>query len=208
MTTDGDPKRAVTVEQVASARLPTPHGEFDMQVWRVAGTGVEHVALTMGYPFDSAPVLVRVHSECLTGDVFGSRRCDCGPQLDLALARIAKAGRGAVIYLRDHEGRGIGLAHKLRAYGLQDAGHDTVEANHALGFPADLRTYDAAAKILRALDIARVTLLTNNPAKVSALRALGIDVAQRLPHVIAADDESVRYLDTKRVKLGHLLPDT
>lgn len=207
MTTDTDPKQAVTVEQVASARLPTPHGEFDMQVWRVAGTGVEHVALTMGYPFDSAPVLVRVHSECLTGDVFGSRRCDCGPQLDLALARIAKAGRGAVIYLRDHEGRGIGLAHKLRAYGLQDAGHDTVEANHALGFPADLRTYDAAAKILRALDITRVTLLTNNPAKVSALRALGIDVAQRLSHVIAADDESVRYLDAKRVKLGHLLPD-
>lgn len=207
MTNDGDPKKEVQVEQVASARLPTPHGEFDMQVWRVAGTGVEHVALTMGYPFDSAPVLVRVHSECLTGDVFGSRRCDCGAQLDLALARIAEAGRGAVIYLRDHEGRGIGLAHKLRAYGLQDAGHDTVEANHALGFAADLRTYDAAAKILRALDIARVILLTNNPAKVSALRALRIDVAQRLPHVIMADDESLRYLDTKRVKLGHLLPD-
>ncbi len=198
---------SAAVEQVASARLPTPLGEFDMQVWRVAGTGVEHVALTMGHDFDAAPVLVRVHSECLTGDVFGSRRCDCGPQLDLALARIAAEGRGTVVYLRDHEGRGIGLAHKLRAYGLQDAGHDTVEANHALGFAADLRTYDAAAKILRALGITRVALLTNNPAKVSALRALGIDVAQRLPHVIAADDESERYLDTKRTKLGHLLPD-
>ena len=198
---------SAAVEQVASARLPTPLGEFDMQVWRVAGTGVEHVALTMGHDFDAAPVLVRVHSECLTGDVFGSRRCDCGPQLDLALARIAAEGRGTVVYLRDHEGRGIGLAHKLRAYGLQDAGHDTVEANHALGFAADLRTYDAAAKILRALGITRVALLTNNPAKVSALRGLGIDVTERLPHIIAADDESERYLDTKRTKLGHLLPD-
>lgn len=207
MISDTTSRQAGPVERVAGARLPTPHGEFDMQVWRVAATGVEHVVLSMGGAFDGAPVLVRVHSECLTGDVFGSRRCDCGPQLELALARIAAAGRGVVVYLRDHEGRGIGLAHKLRAYGLQDAGHDTVEANHALGFAADLRTYDAAAQILRALGIARVALLTNNPAKVSALQALGIDVAQRLPHVIAAGDESVRYLDTKRVKLGHLLPD-
>jgi 3,4-dihydroxy 2-butanone 4-phosphate synthase/GTP cyclohydrolase II len=149
-------------------------------------------------------VLCRVHSECLTGEVFRSRRCDCGPQLELALRRIEEAGSGLVIYLRQ-EGRGIGLVNKIRAYALQDCGADTVEANHALGFPGDLRRYDVAAEILRDLGVRSVALLTNNPDKVSGLEEAGFAVAGRLPHLGPVNEDNRRYLEAKRAKMGHLL---
>jgi 3,4-dihydroxy 2-butanone 4-phosphate synthase/GTP cyclohydrolase II len=148
---------------------------------------------------------VRIHSECLTGDVFGSRRCDCGLQLDLALATIAAAGRGVVVYLRGHEGRGIGLSHKLRAYQLQDAGFDTVDANVQLGFPVDMRDYGAALAILADLGVYRLRLMTNNPDKVRRLSQAPFSVVERVPLLVGADDESRRYLQTKRDRLGHYL---
>lgn len=163
----------------------------------------EHVAVIKGDLSTEDPVLCRIHSECLTGDVFGSNRCDCGPQLQLALETIEQAGRGIVLYLRQ-EGRGIGLSNKLRAYTLQDQGIDTYDANVALGFPADLRDYDIAAAILHDLRVTSVILMTNNPEKVQGLEAAGIHVAERLKHFIEPHEHNERYLQTKRDKMGHL----
>ena len=185
-------------------RLPTPYGEFAARAWHSAD-GLQHLALVRGSVAGDAPVLVRVHSECLTGDVFGSLRCDCGAQLAQAVERVAEEGRGVVLYLRGHEGRGIGLAHKLRAYALQEQGFDTVEANLELGFPADARDYGPASAILKALGVRRVRLLTNNPDKVAALEQAGLDVVERVPLLDEPTPENVRYLRTKQERLGHLL---
>jgi 3,4-dihydroxy 2-butanone 4-phosphate synthase / GTP cyclohydrolase II len=185
-------------------RLPTPYGDFSAHVWHTAD-GLQHLALVRGSLAGDEPVLVRIHSECLTGDVFGSLRCDCGAQLEQAVERVAEAGRGVVLYLRGHEGRGIGLAHKLRAYALQEQGFDTVEANLQLGFPADARDYDAASLILRGLGVTRVRLLTNNPDKLAALEQAGLEVVERVPLVDEPGPENVRYLRTKQERLGHLL---
>lgn len=187
------------------ARLPTRHGEVTIRAFRDARTGDEHVALTSPVTGPGAPV-VRVHSECLTGDAFGSLRCDCGPQLDAAIARVAAEG-GAVVYLRGHEGRGIGILGKIQAYALQDAGRDTVDANTDLGFPVDRREYGAAAAILHALDMTEVRLMTNNPAKVEAMRASGVTVVERIPHHYGAHPENAAYLQTKIDRMGHLLGD-
>ena len=154
---------------------------------------------------DDEPVLVRVHSECITGDVFGSQRCDCGAQLEMAMEIIGTAGRGVLLYLRDHEGRGIGLEHKLRAYEMQDAGRDTVEANLLQGLPADARSYAIAAQMLAHLGVRKVRLLTNNPVKLQELADLGIEVTERVPLLTLPSEENIRYLRTKRDKLGHLL---
>jgi 3,4-dihydroxy 2-butanone 4-phosphate synthase/GTP cyclohydrolase II len=168
--------------------------------------GHEHVAMVFGDLTPLEVVLARVHSECLTGDVFASLRCDCGPQLDLALERIAARGAGVVVYLRGHEGRGIGLGHKLAAYRLQDEGADTVEANERLGLPVDDRRYDVAAWILADLGAKRVELLTNNPAKQAGLEAHGIEVRALVTHVVAANPQNEAYLRTKRDRLGHHFP--
>jgi 3,4-dihydroxy 2-butanone 4-phosphate synthase/GTP cyclohydrolase II len=187
------------------ARLPTRHGEVTIHAYRDARTGDEHVALVAPGKSDEVPV-VRIHSECLTGDAFGSLRCDCGPQLDAAIARVVEDG-GAVIYLRGHEGRGIGIGAKVQAYGLQDQGYDTVDANTHLGLPVDRREYGAAAAILHDLGIDRVRLLTNNPAKVEGLRASGVDCVERIPHRVGAHPENENYLRTKLERMGHLLGD-
>ncbi len=196
-------RRHAGVTCTAIAPLPTPVGVFRSHAYR-DHTGIEHLALVMGEPAAADGVPVRVHSECLTGEVFGSLRCDCGPQLESALQRIAERGRGVLVYLRGHEGRGIGLGNKLRAYALQDDGLDTVDANLRLGFGADERTYDAAAAILRDLGVHRVELMTNNPAKKEALSAAGFEVIV-VPHQTPADRASIRYLTTKRDRLGHEL---
>ncbi|MCW2767167.1 MAG: ribBA [Nocardioides sp.] len=199
------------VERVAETRLPTRHGDFTAYGYRITVDGSEHIALVYGdaetFKRSDEPVLTRVHSECLTGDVFGSRRCDCGPQLDEALERIVKEGRGVVIYLRGHEGRGIGLVAKLQAYQLQDGGRDTVDANLDLGLPADARHYGTATQILRDLHIGSVRLLTNNPDKVSNLEDFGIPVAERVPLTPHPNDHNLAYLLTKRDRMGHVLPD-
>ncbi|MBM7788471.1 bifunctional 3,4-dihydroxy-2-butanone-4-phosphate synthase/GTP cyclohydrolase II [Tenggerimyces flavus] len=192
------------VERVASTRLPTGHGDFTAVGYRSSVDGVEHVALLLGTP--GLEALVRVHSECLTGDAFGSLRCDCGPQLEESLRLIAAEGAGVVVYLRGHEGRGIGLLSKLRAYTLQDAGHDTVDANLALGLPADARDYWVAAQILTELGVSSVRLLTNNPAKRAGLEENGVSVAASVPLVVAPNAENVQYLATKQARLGHDLP--
>ena len=200
------------VDRVATTRLPTPHGTFTAVGYADRLDGSEHLALVAGdldsgrLPGDE-DVLVRVHSECLTGDVLGSRRCDCGPQLEAALREVADAGRGVVIYLRGHEGRGIGLLAKLQAYALQDAGLDTVDANLELGLPADAREYAAAAQVLADLGVRRVRLLTNNPTKVGALRRCGVDVLERVPLAVGAGPDNVAYLRTKRDRMGHDIPD-
>ena len=194
------------VTRVAVTRMPTTAGEFTAFCYRSDQDGVEHVALVRGDISGSGPVLTRVHSECLTGDVFGSRRCDCGPQLDESLRRVDREGRGVVIYLRGHEGRGIGLGAKLAAYGLQDSGRDTVDANLDLGLPVDSREYSAAASILRDLNVASILLMTNNPSKVGGLVADGITVANRIPLYTHPNDHNVAYLKTKRERLGHELP--
>ena len=200
----------VQVERVAVTTLPTRHGELTAVAYRDTVTGHEHVALVAG-PLEAldagaGPVLARVHSECLTGDAFGSRRCDCGPQLDESLRRVATAGRGVVVYLRGHEGRGIGLAAKLAAYALQDAGLDTVDANLTQGLPADARDYTPAAHILRDLGVGGVRLLTNNPAKQAGLEAGGVHVVERFPLAVAASPRADGYLRTKRDRMGHDLP--
>jgi 3,4-dihydroxy 2-butanone 4-phosphate synthase/GTP cyclohydrolase II len=195
------------VERVAETRLPTRHGDFTAYGYRITVDGSEHIALVYGDISGPDPVLTRVHSECLTGDVFGSRRCDCGPQLDEALDRVAAEGRGIVIYLRGHEGRGIGLIAKLQAYALQDGGRDTVDANLDLGLPADARHYGTATQVLRDLGVATVRLLTNNPDKVSNLEEFGISVAARVPLTPHANDHNIAYLLTKRDRMGHLMPD-
>jgi len=198
-------RRAETVvTRLASARLPSRHGDFEVVAFG-DGDGDTHLALVMGRPGDDGgPALVRVHSECLTGDVMGSRRCDCGDQLDAALAAVAAAGAGVVVYLRQ-EGRGIGLANKIRAYALQDGGLDTVEANHRLGLPADSRGYHVAGAILTALGVSRARLLTNNPSKVAGLEAWGIAVAERVPLPGTIHEDNVHYLRAKRDRLGHVL---
>jgi 3,4-dihydroxy 2-butanone 4-phosphate synthase / GTP cyclohydrolase II len=194
------------VLRVAETRLPTTHGDFTAYGYRMTTDPSEHIVLVYGDISGPAPVLTRVHSECLTGDVFGSRRCDCGPQLDEALDRIVAEGRGVVVYLRGHEGRGIGLVAKLQAYQLQDGGRDTVDANLDLGLPADARHYGAATQILRDLGIGSVRLLTNNPAKVTNLEDYGVLVAERVPLTPHPNDHNIKYLLTKRDRMGHQLP--
>jgi 3,4-dihydroxy 2-butanone 4-phosphate synthase/GTP cyclohydrolase II len=195
------------VTRVAATRLPTEHGAFTAIGYRDQVDDIEHVALVMGQLGDGHDVLVRVHSECLTGDTFGSLRCDCGPQLRAALAAVAAEGRGVVLYMRGHEGRGIGLVHKLQAYQLQDAGADTVDANLALGLPADARDYGTGAQILADLGVRSMRLLTNNPAKRAGLSGYGLSIVQRVPLSVPATPENARYLRTKRERMGHELPE-
>lgn len=190
------------IELAARTSLPTKHGLFEMLVY-VDGAGKEHVALTVGVLDDGAPVLARLHSECLTGDVFGSHRCDCGEQLEISLARIQAAGRGVLLYLRQ-EGRGIGLINKIRAYALQEQGLDTVDANRALGLPDDMRSYGIAAAILRDLGVREVALITNNPAKITGLEGHGIEVVARLPVYGTPNRYNRPYLEAKRERMGHL----
>ncbi|CAN3979216.1 bifunctional 3,4-dihydroxy-2-butanone-4-phosphate synthase/GTP cyclohydrolase II [Kitasatospora purpeofusca] len=200
------------VDRAAVTSLPTAYGEFTAVGYRGTLDGVEHIALVAGglaedgrLP-DGEDVLVRVHSECLTGDVLGSLRCDCGPQLQSSLRRVAETGRGVVLYLRGHEGRGIGLAHKLRAYELQERGRDTVDANLDLGLPADARDYSIGAQMLGDLGVRSLTLLTNNPDKLTALTEHGLKVKGREPVEIPAGEHNARYLRTKRDRMGHDLP--
>jgi 3,4-dihydroxy 2-butanone 4-phosphate synthase/GTP cyclohydrolase II len=196
--------REKQIERVVETRLPTEHGEFTAVGYRAMVDGAEHVALVYGEIGDGDDVLVRVHSECLTGDVFGSVRCDCGPQLDAALQRVAAVGRGVVLYMRGHEGRGIGLLHKLQAYQLQDRGLDTVDANLELGLPADARDYGTGAQILYDLGVRSMRLLTNNPAKRAGLEGYGLTVTGREALPVRLHPENVRYLRTKRDRMGHL----
>src|SRR5215218_10658215 len=200
-------RHEVLVERAAETHLPTRHGDFTAYGYRITVDGGEHIALVYGDITGDEPVLTRVHSECLTGDVFGSHRCDCGPQLDEALARIVEEGRGVVVYLRGHEGRGIGLVAKLQAYQLQDGGRDTVDANLDLGLPADARHYGAASQILRDLEVDSVRLLTNNPDKVRALEEYGVPVKEQVPLTTRPNDHKIAYLQTKRDRMGHTLPD-
>jgi len=192
------------VERVESIQFPTESGEFRLHLYRSLASGHNHIALVKGDVDSSEPVLVRVHSQCFTGDVLGSLRCDCGPQLHQAMLQIERAGRGVLLYM-NQEGRGIGLENKLRAYALQDKGHDTVEANEALGFPADLRDYGVGAQILVDLGVRRMRLLTNNPRKVVGLSAYGLEVVDRVPIEITANESNRHYLEVKRDKLGHML---
>jgi 3,4-dihydroxy 2-butanone 4-phosphate synthase/GTP cyclohydrolase II len=187
------------------ARLPTIHGEVTVRGYRDERTGNEHVAL-VAPPKEGIVPIVRVHSECLTGDAFGSLRCDCGPQLDAAIAAIVRDG-GAVVYLTGHEGRGIGIVRKIQAYALQDKGRDTVDANVDLGLPIDRREYGAAAAILHDLGLTKIRLLTNNPAKVEGLRASGVEVVERVPHMVGATAENEHYIRTKVERMGHLSAD-
>jgi 3,4-dihydroxy 2-butanone 4-phosphate synthase/GTP cyclohydrolase II len=187
---------------VAEARLPTRHGLFSVRVYR-DHSGIEHVALVMGEVRGSSDVLVRVHSECLTGDIFGSLRCDCGAQLDAALERIAAEERGVVVYLRGHEGRGVGLTRKLHAYQLQDQGRDTVEANLDLGLPIDARSYDVGAQILTDLGVTTLRLMSNNPAKFVELEGYDLRIVGRVPLIVTPNRENLAYLRTKQFKLGH-----
>ncbi len=191
---------ATKITLVAQARVPTEQGTFTMKLFKEEPSGLEHVAMVMGDVAGTA--LVRVHSECMTGDVFGSLRCDCGPQLHFALRQIGDEGRGAVLYLRQ-EGRGIGLINKLKAYALQDEGLDTVEANLRLGFAADLRNFDIAACMLEQLGIREVRLMTNNPRKVATLEKHGVKVVERVPVRSQPQPENEHYLATKALKLGH-----
>ncbi|MEJ7762197.1 MAG: bifunctional 3,4-dihydroxy-2-butanone-4-phosphate synthase/GTP cyclohydrolase II [Thermomicrobiales bacterium] len=197
-------ERDVLVRRGATTRLPTPHGEFVVTAYENPLYPHPDLALTMGDVADGEPVLVRVHSECLTGDVFGSGRCDCGEQLQRAMALIAAEGRGVLLYVRQ-EGRGIGLHNKLRAYQLQDQGLDTVEANERLGFPADLRTYGLGAQVLRDLGVRRLRLLTNNPRKVVGLEGHGLEIVERVAILVPPGPDNGRYLRTKQEKLGHVL---
>jgi 3,4-dihydroxy 2-butanone 4-phosphate synthase / GTP cyclohydrolase II len=193
--------------RVTEARIPTQHGQFRAVGYREVTDGWEHVALVLGELGDGADVLVRVHSECLTGDVLGSLRCDCGQQLDAALRAVAAEGRGVILYLRGHEGRGIGLMHKLQAYRLQDTGADTVDANLSQGLPADARDYAIGARILLDLGVRSLRLLTNNPAKRVSLERSGLSVLARVPLPVQANPENLRYLRTKRDRMGHDLPE-
>jgi len=196
--------RRTSVRAVATAKLPTEYGDFEIHVFEHAFGGETHVALVHGAIGDGENVITRVHSSCLTGDIFHSARCDCGAQLDAALRRISEEGRGILLYLYQ-EGRGIGLANKIRAYALQDGGCDTVEANERLGFPADLRDYRVAVQMLLALGVSSIRLLSNNPKKLSGVTGEGLSVSERLPIEILATDGTRRYLTTKKDKLGHLL---
>ncbi|KAJ4811246.1 Riboflavin biosynthesis protein RibBA [Rhynchospora pubera] len=197
-------KRDKLVERASVASLPLKWGPVQAYCYRSLLDGMEHIAMVKGDIGDGQDILVRVHSECLTGDIFGSARCDCGNQLALAMEMIEKAGRGVLIYLRGHEGRGIGLGHKLRAYNLQDDGLDTVEANEELGLPVDSREYGIGAQILRDLGVQTMKLMTNNPAKYVGLKGYGLSVAERVPLLTPITKENKRYLDTKRAKMGHV----
>ncbi len=195
---------SIHVQQLACARIPTDYGEFYLCLYENSKDDKEHLALVMGDVRDQDNVLVRVHSECFTGDVLGSRRCDCGDQLHGAMRIIGEAGQGVVLYLRQ-EGRGIGLLDKLRAYNLQDQGYDTVEANLMLGHQADEREYDIAAAMLADLGVRSIRLLTNNPDKVESLRALGVDVRERVPIQAPVRPENAFYLSTKAIRMRHQL---
>jgi GTP cyclohydrolase II len=192
----------MTIKLVTSTVLPTPFAEFRLHGF-IANNGKEHVALTLGDVTTAEPVLTRVHSECLTGDALFSLRCDCGPQLESAMRKIADAGRGCILYLRQ-EGRGIGLINKIRAYAEQDKGLDTVEANEILGFLPDMREYDIAAQMFQQLDVKHIRLLTNNPRKLKALADAGVNIVERVQHRVKTTAHSHRYLATKASKMGHM----
>lgn len=200
-------RNELLIDRVADVSMPTEHGAFRAVGYRSRVDGIEHVALVMGdvATDEGRDVLVRVHSECLTGDVFGSLRCDCGPQLEASLAAVAAEGRGVVLYMRGHEGRGIGLLHKLRAYELQDRGADTVDANTELGLPADAREYGTGAQILHDLGVRSMRLLTNNPTKRAGLTGYGLEITDRVPLPLRVTPENLRYLRTKRDRMGHEL---
>ncbi|KAL8150828.1 hypothetical protein V2J09_020636 [Rumex salicifolius] len=197
-------KRETLVEHVSAARIPTKWGTFTAHCYKSISDGLEHIAMVKGDIGDGEDVLVRVHSECHTGDIFGSCRCDCGNQLALAMKQIDAAGKGALVYLRGQEGRGIGLGHKLQAYNLQDAGRDTVEANEDLGLPIDSREYGIGAHILRDLGVRTMKLMTNNPTKYIALKRYGLAISGRVPMITPITNENKRYLETKRAKMGHV----
>jgi 3,4-dihydroxy 2-butanone 4-phosphate synthase / GTP cyclohydrolase II len=196
--------REKLVERIEVVKLPTDYGDFDLYLYQSKLDGRHHLALVCGEVAGKRNVLVRVHSECLTGDVFGSRRCDCGPQLQQAMRQVAAAGSGVVVYMRQ-EGRGIGLAPKIKAYKLQEQGYDTVEANQKLGFDMDLREYGLGAQILADLGLKTIRLLTNNPRKIVGLEGYGLEIVEQLPIKVMPNPHNVRYLKTKRDKLGHLL---
>ncbi len=198
-------RREKLVKRVAEARIPTKHGDFTAYVFGSLLDDVEHIAFVRGEVAGKQNVLVRVHSECLTGDVFGSLRCDCGVQLDTALAQVAAEGEGIVVYLRGHEGRGIGLGHKMRAYRLQEEGRDTVEANEDLGLPIDSREYGIGAQILVDLGVTTMRLMTNNPAKYGGLDGFGLEIVDRVPLATVPTAENIAYLRAKQQKMGHLL---
>ena len=193
------------VERFSSARIPTIYGEFSAHIYRSSLDDVEHLAFVFGDLNENEIPLVRVHSECLTGDVLGSLRCDCGSQLDLAMKLVSENESGAIIYLRGHEGRGIGLGHKMRAYALQDEGMDTVDANVALGFAPDSREYGIGAQIIADLGIQKMRILTNNPAKYGGLQGYNLEIVERVPLISDSNPENVRYLQTKEERMGHLM---
>ncbi len=197
-------KQEVLIEQVEDVALPTEFGDFRLRLYRSKLDGLEHLAVYCGDLSGAEPALVRVHSECLTGDVFGSARCDCGRQLHSAMQQVAEQGRGVIVYMRQ-EGRGIGLSNKLHAYRLQEEGLDTVEANERLGFAADLRDYGIGAQILRSLGVSRIRLMTNNPRKVVGLEGYGLEIVERVPLAFAPSEHNRRYLQTKKQKLGHII---
>jgi 3,4-dihydroxy 2-butanone 4-phosphate synthase / GTP cyclohydrolase II len=196
-------ERLIEAEQIV--KMPTQYGEFELHLYRSLVDGTHHVALVKGKITANRPTLVRVHSECLTGDIFGSLRCDCGPQLHRALQQIERAGNGVLLYMRQHEGRGIGLPAKIHAYKLQEQGLDTVEANLRLGFPAELRDYGVGAQILCDLGVKKMRFLTNNPKKVVGLEGYGLKIVELVPIKADANPHNERYLETKRLKMGHLL---
>jgi 3,4-dihydroxy 2-butanone 4-phosphate synthase/GTP cyclohydrolase II len=198
-------KKEKLVSREAEAFLPTKYGVFKIYGYRSLVDNIEHVALVMGEIREDEPVLVRVHSECLTGDIFGSLRCDCQNQLHLALKKIAEEGKGVLVYMRGHEGRGIGIINKLKAYSLQDEGYDTVEANHKLGFNADLRDFGTGAQILLDLGVRKMRLMTNNPRKIVALEGFGLEIVERVPIVTQTNPHNEKYIKAKKDKLGHMI---